>query len=82
MPIYRCADVFSEAQIRLPAFGPVAMRPRTPWGKKIPAVTIHGMSSDWPNILHSSNDQAAKVNSASVYLGYRLALSLVPDGRE
>src|SRR5204862_3186286 len=45
--------------------------------KKIPAVTIHGMTNDWPQILHSSNDQASKVNSDSVYLGYRLALALV-----
>ena len=45
--------------------------------KKIPAVTIHGMSNEWPKILHSRNDQAAKVNPLSVYLGYRLVLSMV-----
>jgi Zn-dependent M28 family amino/carboxypeptidase len=45
--------------------------------KKIPAVTIHGMSSDWQQILHSRNDQAERVNQTSVYLGYRLALALV-----
>lgn len=45
--------------------------------KKIPAVTIHGMSNEWPKILHSRNDQAAKVNPVSVYLGYRLVLSMV-----
>ena len=45
--------------------------------KKIPAVTIHGMNNEWPRILHSSNDQAAKVNPASVYLGYRLTLAMV-----
>jgi len=46
-------------------------------GKKIPAVTIHGMTNDWPKILHSSNDQAAKVNPVSVYLGYRLTLAMI-----
>ncbi len=45
--------------------------------KNIPAVTIHGMSNDWPTILHSGNDQAAKVNPTSVYLGYRLTLAMV-----
>ena len=45
--------------------------------KKIPALTIHGMTNDWPKILHTDKDQAATVNAESVYLGYRLALSLV-----
>jgi Zn-dependent M28 family amino/carboxypeptidase len=45
--------------------------------KGIPAVTLHGLTSDWASILHSRKDQAAKVNPASVYLGYRLALALV-----
>lgn len=45
--------------------------------KKIPAVTIHGMSNEWPTILHSRNDQASKVNGVGVYLGYRLVLSMV-----
>lgn len=45
--------------------------------KKIPAVTIHGMNNDWPKLLHSSNDQSAKVNPGSVYLGYRLVLAMV-----
>jgi len=45
--------------------------------KKIPAVTIHGLNNDWPTILHSRNDQPTKVNSASVYLGYRLVLAMV-----
>lgn len=47
--------------------------------KKIPAVTIHGMSNAWPTILHSGNDQASKVNPVSVYLGYRLTLAMI-DG--
>ena len=46
-------------------------------GKKIAAVTIHGMTNEWPTILHTSNDQPAKVKPVSVYLGYRLALAMV-----
>jgi hypothetical protein len=45
--------------------------------KKIPAVTIHGLSNDWPNILHGRNDQASKVSPSSVHLGYRLALAAI-----
>jgi Iap family predicted aminopeptidase len=44
--------------------------------KKIPAITLSGLSNDWQSVIHTSNDQAAKVNSTSVYHGYRLALSL------
>jgi len=45
--------------------------------RKIPAVTIHGLSNDWRTVLHSRNDQASRVNETSVYLGYRLALSVL-----
>jgi hypothetical protein len=45
--------------------------------KNIPAVTIHGMSNEWSNILHSGNDQVSKVNPLSVYLAYRLTLAMV-----
>ena len=45
--------------------------------KKIPAVTIHGMSNEWRRVLHSSSDQASKINPASVYLGYRLTLAMI-----
>lgn len=45
--------------------------------KKIPAVTIHGMSNKWSEILHSGNDQVSKVNPTSVYLAYRLTLAMV-----
>ena len=45
--------------------------------KKIPAVTIHGLHNDWVTILHSKHDQASRVDPASVYLGYRLALAMV-----
>ncbi len=44
--------------------------------RKIPAVTLSGLSNDWQSILHTRNDQAMKVNPVSVYLGYRLALTL------
>jgi Iap family predicted aminopeptidase len=44
---------------------------------KIPAVTIHGLNNKWMKILHSHRDQPDKVNAASVYLGYRLALGMV-----
>ena len=43
----------------------------------IPALTIHGLSSEWKTILHTDADQRSKVNPASVYLGYRLALAVV-----
>jgi Zn-dependent M28 family amino/carboxypeptidase len=42
---------------------------------KIPAVTLSGLSKDWESILHTKKDQVSGVNFASVYLGYRLALS-------
>ncbi len=51
--------------------------------KKIPAITLSGISDDWRSILHTRNDQAEKVNAASVYFGYRLALALwkrIDDG--
>jgi acetylornithine deacetylase/succinyl-diaminopimelate desuccinylase-like protein len=45
--------------------------------KKIPAISIVGMSQDWPKIYHSKNDQVARVNPNYVYQSYRLALELV-----
>jgi hypothetical protein len=45
--------------------------------KKIPALTLHGLSNEWASIIHSHNDRASKVNAVSVYLGYRLALAMV-----
>ena len=44
--------------------------------RKIPAISITGLSNEWHQILHTNQDQSFKVNSASVYDGYRLALSL------
>ena len=45
--------------------------------KKIPALTIVGLSDEWPTILHTRNDRPSRVNSMNVYLGYRLALAVV-----
>lgn len=44
--------------------------------KKIPALTIHGLTNQWASILHSRNDQSSRINPTSVYLGYRFALAL------
>jgi hypothetical protein len=44
--------------------------------KKIPAVTLSGLSNEWRSIIHTANDQVKQVNPASVYLGYRLALAM------
>lgn len=45
--------------------------------KNIPAVSIVAMTQNWMDIFHHKEDQATKVNPESVYLGYRLALSLL-----
>jgi hypothetical protein len=45
--------------------------------RKIPALTLHGLSNDFASVIHSGNDRASQVNEVSVYLGYRLALALV-----
>jgi Iap family predicted aminopeptidase len=44
--------------------------------RKIPAVTLVGVSKDWPSILHSKKDQKEKIDTRNVYLGYRLTLAL------
>jgi len=45
--------------------------------RNIPAITLHGLTSDWMKILHTGNDKPEKVDTVSVYLGYRLALGMV-----
>jgi Iap family predicted aminopeptidase len=45
--------------------------------KGIPSITLTGLSNNWPSFLHSSNDKADSINSASVYVGYRFALSFL-----
>jgi Zn-dependent M28 family amino/carboxypeptidase len=47
--------------------------------RKIPAITLHGLNNEWPKLLHTGNDQVSKVNPASVYLGYGLALAMVGE---
>lgn len=47
--------------------------------KKIPSLTISAVANGWETVLHTGNDKAAKVNSTSLYLGYRLALALVAE---
>lgn len=44
--------------------------------KKIPAVTLSGLSNEFMSVIHTKNDQVEKVNAVSVYLGYRLALGM------
>jgi Iap family predicted aminopeptidase len=50
--------------------------------KKIPALTISGVSRDWSSILHTSKDKPTTVNADSVYMGYRLALAIVASVSE
>ncbi len=44
--------------------------------RKIPAISIHGLSNEWQQVLHTNQDKSSKVNAMSVYAGYRLALGL------
>ena len=44
--------------------------------RKIPAITIGGLSSDWQQVLHTNQDQTSRVDPRSVYAGYKLALGL------
>jgi Iap family predicted aminopeptidase len=47
--------------------------------RKIPAVTISALGNGWADIVRTRRDQVAKVNTTSLYLGYRLALALVTE---
>jgi Zn-dependent M28 family amino/carboxypeptidase len=44
--------------------------------RKIPAIALHGLSNEWQQVLHTHEDKVSKVNPASVFMGYRLALAL------
>lgn len=60
--------------------GPIEKASADSWPfrlRNIPAITIHGLSNEWPHILHSPNDMPGIVNTDSVYLGYRLALAML-----
>jgi Zn-dependent M28 family amino/carboxypeptidase len=57
---------------------PVAFADSLPFmSKGIPAITVVGMTSEWPTILHSMNDTADKIDPQSVHAGYRVGLSLL-----
>lgn len=45
--------------------------------KKIPAITLSGLSGNWQTILHSASDKIDNVNIDSVYLGYRFGVVFV-----
>jgi Iap family predicted aminopeptidase len=47
--------------------------------RKIPAVTIHGLAGDPFKIVHTNQDQPSVLKASHLYLGYRLALSLVAE---
>ena len=44
--------------------------------RKIPAVTLSGLTNGWQSVLHTREDQISKVNAESVRIGYRLALAM------
>jgi Iap family predicted aminopeptidase len=44
--------------------------------RKIPALTLAGVSKDWTSILHSKKDQKERIDTLSVYAGYRLTFAL------
>ncbi len=46
---------------------------------KIPAITFHGLSSDWRNYLHTSKDQLENINPSSVYVGYEFVLRFLKN---
>ena len=41
--------------------------------KEIPAITFHGLSSNWSQYLHSTRDKLENVNHKSVLVGYNFA---------
>lgn len=45
--------------------------------KKIPAITLHGLTNEYLTLLHTSKDTVTKVNPVSVYLGYALVVAMV-----
>jgi hypothetical protein len=45
--------------------------------RKIPAITISGVTADWATILHTPNDQVARVKAESVYFGYLMAMTVL-----
>jgi hypothetical protein len=47
--------------------------------RKIPAIALHGLSNEWSKVLHTNEDKISKVNTMSVFMGYRLALALLGE---
>lgn len=45
--------------------------------KKIPAITLHGLSNDHEKFLHTSKDSLKNINFASVFLGYTFTLRML-----
>lgn len=45
--------------------------------RKIPAITIHGLTNEYLTLLHTSKDTVTKVNPVSVYVGYRLVAAMI-----
>lgn len=45
--------------------------------RDIPAISLHGLSDQWQNYLHGPNDKISKVNTQSVYIGYRHGLVML-----
>jgi Iap family predicted aminopeptidase len=42
----------------------------------IPAITLSGLSDGWAGILHTYKDQQNAIDTASVFVGYRLGVSM------
>jgi Zn-dependent M28 family amino/carboxypeptidase len=43
--------------------------------QKIPAITLHGMTDNWQQYLHTARDKVENVNAESVLIGYRFLLN-------
>lgn len=45
--------------------------------RKIPALTIHGLTNEYTTLLHTSKDTTSKVNAVSIYNAYSLVLRMI-----
>jgi len=45
--------------------------------RKIPALTIDGLTRDWSKVLHTANDQTSRIDPKLVYQGYKLTLAVI-----
>jgi Zn-dependent M28 family amino/carboxypeptidase len=62
----------ASASVNLASADPLSFK-----NQGIPAITLHGLSSKWKEIIHTSEDNPDRIKAASVYLGYVLALNLL-----